>query len=87
MVGYVKNMKVIVLIDNDSTHYFIHHRFVEETCFYVYVVHNFEIMITKGSTTKCSGKCENEKLQMGDYLLKYFMFSIGMGGCDVILGT
>jgi len=35
---------------------------------------------------KCGGKCENVKLQMWDYQLKYHMFSIEMGSCDVVLG-
>jgi hypothetical protein len=87
LVGYIKHMKVIVLIDNDHTHNFIHCLVVEETHCYVHVVHNFQIMIANGGTMKCGGKCENVKLQMGDYLLKSNMFSIEMGGCDVVLGV
>jgi hypothetical protein len=44
-------------------------------------------MIANGGTMKCGGKCENVKLQMGDYFLKSNMFSIEMGGCDVVLGA
>ena len=36
---------------------------------------------------KCGGCCENFKIQMGDYHLKTHMFSIKMGGCDIILGV
>jgi len=36
---------------------------------------------------KCGGHCENVKLQMGDYRLKTHMFSIAMGGCDIVLGV
>jgi len=36
---------------------------------------------------KCGGRCENVKLQMGDYHLKTHMFSISMGVCDIILGV
>jgi hypothetical protein len=32
------------------------------------------------------GRCENVKLQMGDYHMKTHMFSISMGGCDIVLG-
>ena len=35
---------------------------------------------------KCGGHCENVKLQMGDYHLKTHMFSINMGGCDIVFG-
>ena len=36
---------------------------------------------------KCDDHCENFKLQMGDYQLKTHMFSIHMGGCDIVLGA
>ena len=36
---------------------------------------------------KCGVRCENVKLQMGDYHLKTHMFSIDMGGCDIVLGA
>jgi hypothetical protein len=36
---------------------------------------------------KCGGRCENVHLQIGQYHLKYHMFSIGMGGCDIVLGV
>ena len=36
---------------------------------------------------KCVGRCENVKLQMGDYHLKVHMFAINMGGCDIVLGA
>jgi hypothetical protein len=34
---------------------------------------------------KCGGCCENVKLQMRNYTLKTHMFSIAMGGCDIVL--
>jgi len=33
---------------------------------------------------KCEGRCESVKLKMGDYQLKTHMFSIHMGGCDIV---
>jgi hypothetical protein len=36
---------------------------------------------------KCGVQCENVKLQMGDYHLKTHMFSIVIGGCDIVLGV
>jgi hypothetical protein len=42
-------------------------------------------MIANGSSMKCGGHCENVHLQIGDYHLKSHMFSIDMGGCDIVL--
>jgi hypothetical protein len=37
---------------------------------------------------KCGGCFENVRLQIGDYHLKYHMFSIDMGSCDcIVLGV
>jgi hypothetical protein len=36
---------------------------------------------------ECGGRCENVCLQIGDYHLKSHMFSIDMGGCDIVLGA
>jgi hypothetical protein len=40
-VSYIKQWKVIVLIENDNTHNFVHHLISQETHFYIHVVNNF----------------------------------------------
>jgi hypothetical protein len=44
-------------------------------------------MIANGGSMKCGGHRENVHLQIGDYHLKSHMFSIDMGGCDIVLGA
>jgi hypothetical protein len=44
-------------------------------------------MIANGGSMKCGGRCENVRLQIGDYHLKSNMFSIDMGGCDIVQGA
>jgi hypothetical protein len=41
-------------------------------------------MIANTSVMKCGGKCENVKLQMGDYQFKSHMFDIEMVSSDVV---
>jgi hypothetical protein len=45
LIDYIKNKKVIVLIDNENRKKFIHHQVSKQNHFYVHVVHNFQIMI------------------------------------------
>ena len=45
----------------------------------------FQMIIVNGDMMKCGGKCENMKLQMEEYLLKFDMLIIEMGSCDVVL--
>jgi hypothetical protein len=87
LIGYIKNRKVIILVDSGSTHNFIHHRISQETNCYIRVVNNFQIMIANGGSMKCGGGCENVCLQIGHYQLKTHMFSIDMGVCDIVLGV
>jgi hypothetical protein len=87
LIGYIKHRKVIILVDSGSTHNFIHRRTAQETHFYIHTVNNFQIMIANGGSMKCGGCCENVCLQISDYHLKSHMFSINMGGCDIVLGA
>jgi hypothetical protein len=87
IIGYIKHQKVIILVDSGSTHNFIHYHIAQETHCYIHVVNNVQIMIANGGSMKCRGCCENVCLQIGDYHLKSHMFSIDMGGCDIVLGA
>jgi hypothetical protein len=87
LIGYIKHRKVIILVDSGSTHNFIHCHIAQETNCYIRTVNNFQIMIANGGSMKCGGRCENVCLQIGDYHLKYHMFSIDMGSCDIVLGA
>ena len=48
--GYIKNKKVIVLIDFGSTHNFIHYKLTKALNCFVYPVPEFQVMIANGGT-------------------------------------
>eukprot|EP00253_Pinus_taeda_P023718 PITA_23718 len=77
--GFIKHRPIVVLIDSGSTHNFIHQKVAEVIHCFVRAVSNFQVRIADGGTVKCEGRCENVKLQMGDYQLKTHMFAIHMG--------
>jgi hypothetical protein len=76
LIGYIKHHKLIMLIDNKNTSNFIHRREAKDTHCYVCPISNFQIMITNGGTMKCGGRCEDVKLQMGEYRIKTQIFTI-----------
>jgi len=86
LIDYIKHRKFIILVDSGNTHNFIHRCIAQETHCYIHAINNFQIMIANGGSMKCGGHCENVRLQIGDYHLKSHMFSIDMGGCDIVLG-
>jgi len=85
LIGYIKHYKVIVLIDSDNTHNFIHRRVTQDIHRYVCSISNFQFMITNGGMMKYGCPYENVKLQIVEYHLTTHMFSIEMGGCDIVL--
>jgi hypothetical protein len=84
--GYIKNKKVIVLIDFGSTHNFIHYKLAKALNCFVYPAPEFHVMIADGGTINCSGKCNKINLTMGEYVINIPMIDIPMGGVDVVLG-
>jgi carbamoylphosphate synthase small subunit len=84
--GYIKNKRVIVLIDYGSTHNFIHYKLSKALNCFVYPALEFQVMIADGGTINSSGKCNNINLTMGEYVINSPMIAIPMGGADVILG-
>jgi len=85
--GHIKKKKVIVLIDSGSTHNFIHHKVAKELNYFLYPTPECQVMVANGGTINFSGKCNNIKLCMGEYVLNSPMLSIPMGGDDVVLGV
>jgi hypothetical protein len=55
LIGYIKNRKVIILVDSGSTHNFIHCRISHEVNCYICVVNKFQIMIANDGSMKCGG--------------------------------
>ena len=84
--GYIKNKKVTMLIDSDSTHIFIHCKVAKDLNCFVYTTLEFQVMIADGGTINCSGKCHSIKLTTRECLLDSPMIAIQMRGTDVVLG-
>ena len=68
--AYIKYHQLVVLIDNDNTHTFINRSKAESLHIFIHLINNFQVLIGNGGTMKCGSRCENVKLQMGDYHLK-----------------
>jgi predicted aspartyl protease len=84
--GYIKNKKVIVLIDSGSTHNFIHYKLAKALNCVVYPTPEFQVMIANGGIINCYGKCNKINITMGEYVMNSTMIAIPMGGVDVVLG-
>jgi hypothetical protein len=84
--GYIKNKKVIILIDSSNTHNFIHYKLPKALNCFVYPMPEFQVMIADGGTINFLGKCNKINLTMGEYVMNIPMIAIPMGGAYVVLG-
>jgi hypothetical protein len=85
--GYIKNKKVIFLIDYGSTHNLIHCKLAKALNCFIFPAPEFQVMIENGGTINFSGKFHKINLTMGEYVMNSPMISIPMDGVDVILGV
>ena len=76
-----------MLIDNDSTHNFIHCKLAKFLNCFIYPTPNFQVMIAYEGTINCSGKFHKINLTIGEYVVNTQIISIPMGGVDVVLGV
>ena len=85
--GHIKKTKIIMLIDSSSTHNFINCKISKDLNCFLDLALDCQVTVVSGGTINCFGKCHNIKLSMGEYVLNSPMFSILMGGADVVLGV
>ena len=85
--GFLKKLPLTILIDCGNTHNFIDPRISKQDDCFVHPCSSFEAIIANGGTLPCKGKCRNVRISIGDYILCSDMFSLPLGGCDVVLGA
>ena len=85
--GFFKKFPLTILIYSSSTQNFIDLRIAKHDDCFIHPCSSFEVMIANGGTLPCKGKCCTMHISMGDYNLHFDMFSLPLGGCDVVLGA
>ncbi len=85
--GYIKQKKVIVLIDSSNSHNFFHCKIAMELNYFLYPAPECQVMVVNGGTINVFRKFHNIKLTMGEYVLNNQMLSIPTGGVDIVLGV
>ena len=83
--GYIKKIKVTMLIDCGRTHYFIHCKLAKALHCSIYPALEFQVMILNGGTINFLGKCHKITLTIGEYVLSCPILSIPMAGVYVVL--
>ena len=85
--GFFKKIPLTILIDSGRTHKFIDPQISKQADSFVHPCSIFQVMVANGIILPCKGKCRNVCISIGDYNLCSDMFSLPLGGCDVVLGA
>jgi len=70
--GYIKNKKVIMLIDFGNTINFINYKLAKLLNRFVFLVPKFQVIISNGGTLKFSRKSHNVNINMVGFFIGYF---------------
>jgi hypothetical protein len=85
--GHIKKDNVIVLIDTRSTHNFLDINVARNLKIFIYPVLDMKVMVADGKKIKNVRKCYKVKLQIQDFNLEIELYTIPLGGVDVVLGV
>jgi hypothetical protein len=85
--GHIKNDNVIVLINIGSTHNFLTIKIARKLKLFVYIVPNMKVTVTDDKQIGNVIKCHKVKLQIQYFNLESKLYTVPLGGVDVVLGV
>ena len=85
--GHIKNDNVTVLIDTRSNHNLLNIKIARKFKLFVYLVPNMKVMVIDGKKIGNVEKFHKVKLQIQDFNLELELYTIPLGGVDVVLGV
>ena len=86
IMGKIKNVEVVVLIDTGSTHNFISSQIVQNLQLPVLADPKVAVKGVTGEALPCQGRCRGFSLELPSYQTSSEFFVISMSGVDVVLG-
>jgi hypothetical protein len=85
--GYIKNDNVIILIETGSTHNFLDIKIARKIKLFVYPIPDRKVMVADEIVFGNVGKFHKVKLQIQDFNLESKLYTVPLGGVDVVLGV
>ena len=87
VIGTVNGQTVKILLDFRSTHNFVDSRLLKRFACPTQHTKPFEVMIADGGRVNSSGCCMGAALSVGGYTCSVDLYSLPLGGCDLVLGV
>ncbi|CAN6547867.1 unnamed protein product [Malus baccata var. baccata] len=87
VLGQIKGQPVKILLDSSSSHNFVDSKLLKQWRWYATNTKSFEVMIADGGKVTSSGCCRAVELSLAGYHCRTDLYSLSLGGCDVVLGV
>lgn len=87
VLGTVNNHSVHILLDSGSTHNFIDSKLLKTLGWSLQATKPFKVMITDGGKIMSQRCCRHIPLEVGGYNCHTDLFSLPLGGCDLVFGV
>lgn len=87
VLGQINGHPVKILLDSGSSHNFVDSKLLKQWGWQAETTKAFEVMIADGGKVTSSGCCKAVELSVAGYHCLTDLYSLPLGGCDVILGV
>ena len=84
--GLLNGHSIKIVLDSGSTHNFVDSKILKQWGYQAQTTRPFEVMIVDGGKVRSSGCCKAISLSLGGYECSVDLYSLPLGGCDVVLG-
>ncbi|XP_050133112.1 uncharacterized protein LOC126609161 [Malus sylvestris] len=87
VLGQINDRSVKILLDSGSSHNFVDSKLLKQWGWHATNTKSFEVMIAYGGKVTSSGCCRAVELSLEGYHCHTDLYSLPLGGCDVVLGV
>jgi len=87
LIGWIRNHRVVILIDSGSTHNFIDLHSLPKLCLGDLIPLQLKVRVANGDTLLSSGKCPSVNIRVQGAVITSEFYLLPLGECDVVLGV
>jgi hypothetical protein len=87
LVGRIRSLEVIILIDTGSTHSFVDPNVARKAQLSADKMGQLTVMVADGATLSCQGQCTAVSISLQGCYISANQHLLSLGGCDVVLGV
>jgi hypothetical protein len=87
LVGRIRSIEVIILIDTGSTHSFADPNVARKAQLSADKMGQLTVMVADEATLSCQGQCTTVSISLQGCSISANLHLLSLGGCDVVLGV